>query len=369
MHDVVIVGGGIAGASCAYFLAQRGVTDVILLEREATTAVHSTGRSASVLHRMDGDELLLSLKIQGGEFLRHPPDGFCEQPLIDWAGSMCLYGASWQAFQQQLPLAERRGLRLELLTPEQAAERVPVLEPSAFAAATFDPDDGNLDVHELLTSYLRGLRAAGGELRCNAEVTGAIVEDGRCCGVRTADGELRARAVVDAAGAWASGVATLAGATPIAIQPLRRCAVTYRAPSGVEIEGWPLVVDEERHVYFKPESGRLLMSPMDEMPVEPGDARPDDETIAAAIDRLSEVAPRAVPRAIERKWAGLRSFAPDRFPVVGEDAQLPGFFWLAGQGGMGIETSPALGAIAADLIAGGKTERIDVARLSPGRFG
>ena len=369
MPEVIIVGGGIAGASCAYFLAQRGVTDVVILEREDAPAQHASGRSAAVVHQIDGIELVQRLKILGMRFLREPPNGFAEQPLVDFAGSLAIFGdASWCDFEPRIPSIVAQGALLEALTPTEARARVEVLDPNAFAGAAFTANDGNIDVHELMSAFLRHARHAGGELRCNVEVSGAVVESGRCVGVHTNAGELRAPWVVNAAGAWAGTIAAMAGAAPIEVRPLRRCAVTFRPPADVDITGWPLVASDDHLVYFKPESGRLLMSPMDEAPSEPRDARCDDETIAAGIERLGQLAPRIVPRSVERKWAGLRTFAPDRIPVVGEDPIVPGLFWLAGQGGFGIETSPILGAIAADLLVDGRTDRFDAAALSPRRF-
>jgi glycine/D-amino acid oxidase-like deaminating enzyme len=184
--------------------------------------------------------------------------------------------------------------------------------------------------------------------------------------VVTAEGEIHARWVVNAAGAWAGKLAALAGAAPIALVPHRRTIVTFAAP--VDVRGWPMVHSDDDRLYFAPESGGLLLSPMDEDPMEPCDARPDDEVIARGFARLAGLAPSLVPQTLRRKWSGLRTFAPDRVPVVGEDPRVRGFFWLAGQGGCGIETSGALGPIAADLLVEGTTERFDARALSPARF-
>src|SRR5262249_49796714 len=175
--------------------------------------------------------------------------------------------------------------------------------------------------------------------------------------------------LVEAAGEWAGELARAAGASPIEITPRRRCIATFAAPAGLDVARWPLVAHESKHVYFAPESGGLLVSPMDEVAMAPCDARPDDEALAIAVERLSVIAPSLAPRTFRRKWAGLRTFAPDRVPVVGADPELGGFFWLAGQGGCGIETSPMVGAIAADLLLDGKTARVDATKLSPTRFG
>jgi D-arginine dehydrogenase len=200
------------------------------------------------------------------------------------------------------------------------------------------------------------------------KVEGIAVERGRCVGVVTQAGQIRARRVVDAAGAWAGEIAKLAGAAPIPMRPLRRTAVTFASPEGVDGTDWPLVANESHELYFAPEADGFLASPMDEAPSPPCDVRPDDLGVALAMDRLEKLAPSLVPRALRRKWAGLRTFAPDQGFVVGEDPLVKGFFWLAGQGGAGIETSPAVGRIAADLVVEGRTELIDSAALGPARF-
>ncbi len=369
-YDFVIVGGGIAGASCAHFLSERGAGSILLLERESGPGHHATGRSAAFLNELDFVRPLQQLKADSGRFLRAPPPGFADGPLVDDVGVLSLFETSWPHFVDQIAptLAADGVAHLLLDDPGSAKARVEVLEPSTFRGAVFLPESGNLDVYRLLSSYLRHARARGVEVRFDSEITGIQVERGRCVGVVTAEGLIRARSVVNAAGAWAGVVARMAGAAPIAVQPMRRCAVTFTAPVGVDPRGWPLAAHIDRSVYFEPEGDGFLMSPMDEAPMEPCDARPDDVTIAAAMERLATFAPRIVPQTLRRKWAGLRTFAPDRVFVVGEDPLVPGFFWLAGQGGCGIETSPAVGQIAADLLTTGATDRFDARVLSPARF-
>lgn len=367
--EVVIVGAGIAGASLAYFLAERGVGDVVLLEREAQLAVHSTGRSAATLSEFDANLTLLDLKVRSAPFFHAPPSGFCENPILRETGVMTLLSEStWGAVTSLASVWKERGLAFELLAPDAVRAIVPALTTSEFAGGVWIPRDGRIDVHEILTSYLRRARAAGAEVVMGAEVDGFVIEGGRCCGVRVGDCEYRARVVVDAAGAWAGRVAALAGASPMTLQPLRRTIVTFPVPSGMDVRAWPLVGSEPHTLYFAPEAGDLMLSPMDEVPMEPCDPSPDDETIAAAVERLSRLAPALRPTTLKRRWSGLRTFAPDRVHVVGEDPTLPGFFWLAGQGGCGIETSPTVGQVAADLIVGGASEAYDVQKLAPDRF-
>lgn len=367
--EVVIVGAGIAGASLAYFLAERGLTDVLVLERESQPAFHATGRSAAVLVELDPLPTLRRLIAAAAPFLRHPPPGFAEHPLLEPSGIMVLFREpEWTAVQRLAPVLATLGVRAELLGARAAAARVPVLTESQLDGAVLLPEDGHIDVHELLSGYLRHARRRGVSLRCGVEVTGLRVDRGRCTGVVTAAGEIGARWVVDAAGAWAGRVGARAGATPIRLTPCRRTIVTFAAPAECDPRRWPFVEAGPHRLYFGPESDGMLLSPMDEEPMEPGDSHPDELVVAAALERLGALAPRLVPRALRRKWSGLRTFAPDRVPVVGEDPLLPGFFWLAGQGGVGIETSPALGAVAADLIAAGATDRFEARELAPARF-
>jgi D-arginine dehydrogenase len=251
----------------------------------------------------------------------------------------------------------------------QVLARVPALDPGEIAGGVLVPGDGRLDVHEILSSYLRHARRRGVELRLGVEVGSVLVEGGRCHGVVTTQhGDLRARLVVDAAGAWAGGIAQLAGASPIPLVPHRRTIVVFPPPDGVRIGDWPLVASDAHQLYFAPEAGDLMMSPMDEEAMAPCDATPDDTVIAAGIERFARLAPSLRPRTIKRKWSGLRTFSPDRVHVVGEDPRLPGFFWLGGQGGCGIETSPIVGRVAADLIVGGRSDAFDTSLLSPARF-
>ncbi len=367
--EVIIIGGGIAGASLAYFLTEKGMSDILLIEREAQPGYHTTGRSAASLVEWDPIPALQELKALGAAFFRNPPAGFSEHPLLRPAGILVTFQEpAWSAVQQTIPLLRGRGTVVETLSASAVLARIPVLAPDYFDGGVFLPEDGHLDVHELLWSYLRHAGQRGAQRRCGVEVRGIRVESGRARSVVTNDGELQARWIVDAAGAWAAQIGALAGVTPIALTPQRRTIITFAAPADLDVRGWPLVANESYHLYFSPESGGLLASPMDEDPMEPCDATPDELVVAEAVARLAKLAPRLAPKTLRRTWAGLRTFAPDRVLVVGEDPLVKGFFWLAGQGGCGIETSPAVGRIAADLLLDGRTARYDAALLAPARF-
>ncbi|MGD9032294.1 MAG: FAD-binding oxidoreductase, partial [Desulfobacteraceae bacterium] len=349
--DAIIIGCGIAGASLAYFLAERGMTDILILEREEQPGYHSTGRSAAVLVEFDLVPSVQQLKILGAQFLQNPPGGFSENPLLRPSGILVMVkGPLWELAQQMVPGLRQDGVVLDLLSQEEALSIVPVVSPVNFDAALLFPEDGHIDVNELLWSYLRNARRQGVELRSGEEVKGLKVRRGRCEGVITSAGAYRAAWVIDAAGAWAGKIRAWAGPSPVQLTPYRRTIITFAAPKGLEVKTWPLAADLSHELYFSPESGGLLASPMDEEPMEPCDARPDDLVVAETIERLKRLTPRLVPKSIIRKWAGLRTFAPDQAMVIGEDPALKGFFWLSGQGGAGIETSAAVGQIASDLI-------------------
>ncbi len=367
--EVVIVGGGIAGASLAYFLSERGVTNLALLERESQHGYHSTGRSAATLVESDPIAPVQQLKAMGGKFLRNPPAGFSENALLNPCPVMLLYRrGNLSQFEAKVAGLRRDRIGFQVLSSSEAIAQVPALALEDADRAVVLTDDGRIDVHELLTSYLRHARNRGATIRTSSEVRELIVENGRCGGVVTDAGRLTARWVVDAGGAWAGQIAKLAGAADIPLEPRRRTIVTFVPPSHLSVSGWPFLISEADQIYFAPESGGLLLSPMDQEPIAPCDAQPDDEVIAAAMERLRRLAPSLVPTSLKRKWSGLRTFSPDSIPVVGEDPRIKGFFWLAGQQGFGIESSPALGQIAADLIARGATDRFEASILSPARF-
>ncbi|MBW2048261.1 MAG: FAD-binding oxidoreductase [Deltaproteobacteria bacterium] len=369
--EVIVIGCGIAGASLAYFLTARGMRDILILEKEDQPGFHATGRSAAALVELDFDPSTLHLKLLGGRFLRNPPQGFSDNPILEKSGILITFkGPLWDQVRGMVPGLERSGVAVNLLSREETLSRVPVLVPDNFDGALLLPEDGHIDVNELLWSYLRQARRLGARLQCGEEVLSVRTHEGRCCGVKTGTGQYRSRWVVNAAGAWAGRIGALACPVPgrIELTPFRRTIITFPAPERLNVGKWPHVGDLSNHLYFSPESSGLFASPMDEDPMEPCDARPDQMVVAQTVERLRRVSPRLVPRAISHRWAGLRTFAPDRIMVVGEDPVLKGFFWLAGQGGAGIETSPAVGRIASDLILDGTTDLIDPRVLSPARF-
>ncbi len=361
--DVLVIGGGMAGISAGARLAETGLS-VTVLEREAAIGRHSTGRSAAMYIPSYGGPVLRALIAAGAEVMLEPgalADGRLTSPR-----GMMLVASEVEVADFEATLAEPGGL--ERMTPEEARTWVPVLRPEAVAAAARDPAAMAIDVDLMLQGFARALRAAGGQVVTGAELRG-LARRGSDWVAETEAGAFAAPVVVNAAGAWADEVARLAGFAPLGLQPMRRTAAILPAPEGHEIDGWPLVASAAEAWYFKPEAGRLLVSPAEEDPVEPMDAWPDDMVLAEGLWRFEQAVTVPVTR-VERSWAGLRTFAPDRTPVAGFDPRAEGFFWLAGQGGNGIQAAPGLARLAAGLIAGqahGLAPEM-MAAVSPARF-
>lgn len=360
--DILVIGGGIAGIGAAAHLAPDA--RVVVLEREGATGTHSTGRSAAIFVLNYGNATLRALNAASEPVLRDPGT-LADAPLLTPRGELLLAREGEEAL-----LAEtlRGAAGMERLTPAEAREVVPVLRGDLLAGAALDPGASDIDVDLLLGGYTRRLRGHGGRIVTGAGAT-AILRAGGLWRVETPAGAFEAPVLVNAAGAWADAVAAMAGVRGIGLQPMRRSAVLVPAPEGMEIARWPLFGSLREDWYAKPQSGRLMISPADEDPVDPQDAWPDDMVIAEGIDRAERMTTLRVAR-VERTWAGLRSFVPDRSPVAGFAPDAEGFFWLAGQGGYGIQTAPALSRLAADLVAG-RAPALDpatVAALSPERF-
>lgn len=358
--DFLIVGGGMAGASAAYELAAHG--SVAVLERESQPGYHSTGRSAALYTQTYGHPVVRALTVASWDFYTNPPEGFSEHPLLTPRGVL-LIGRADQTAALDRDFAEGRRLTpsVERLDRAQALARAPFLKADYVDGAVWEPEAMDMDVHAIHTGYLRGLKARGGRLVTDAGVEALERRDGLWVATTPA-GIFAAPVLVNAAGAWADVLAGMAGVRPIGLVPKRRTAITFDpvfpdsgfpgSADGAGIAGWPMVIDVDEQFYMKPESGRLMLSPADETPVEPCDVQPEELDIAIAIDRM-EQAVRFSVRRIAHKWAGLRSFVADKVMVAGYDESADGFFWLAGQGGYGIQTAPAMGRTAAALATGG----------------
>jgi D-arginine dehydrogenase len=372
--EVVIAGAGIAGASAAYFLAPHA--RVTLIERESQPGYHTTGRSAALFAESYGNATVRAITRASRAFLESPPAGFAATPLLAPRGHL-IFGRADPGARLEEHAAEMaaNGGAPKRLSGAQVRAMVPALREDHAHAGVLDAAAEDMDVHALHQGFLRGARAAGAAIVTGAELL-AAEREGDGWRLRTQAGEFAADVLVNAAGAWADDVARIAGAAPLGIQPLRRTAIVFecgRFSGAAHDARWPMAIDPEETLYFRPEAGRFLASPADETPSPPCDAQPEELDVALLVERLQQ-ATRFEIRRITAKWAGLRSFAPDRTLVAGYDAQRRGFFWLAGQGGYGIQTAPAMGMIAAALVlrrelpAPVRDQGVEAAALSPARL-
>ncbi len=347
--DVAVIGAGIAGAAAAHALAERGVSTV-LLETEPQPGHHATGRSAAILSETSGHPVVCALTTASRPFLERAADGFTEHPVLTARGLLWI-GREGDDAELDALAGRGRALRSSVrrLSADEARTIVAALRPEAVGAgAVHEPDAMTIDVAELLGGFLRHARRRGAVVRTSAEALTFDRADG-CWLIGTADGQLSVATVVNAAGAWGDVVAARAGLRPLGLRPLRRTACIVPAPDTVA--HWPMVMDIASRLYFEPEPGGLLLSPADEQPSDPCDARPEELDVALAIDQLEQATGIAV-RTVRRTWAGLRTFTPDRAPAIGTDPDEPSFVWLVGQGGAGIKTSPAAARVAAAAVLG-----------------
>jgi D-arginine dehydrogenase len=361
LYDIAVIGAGIAGASIAAELAPHA--RVLIAEAEDTPGYHTTGRSAAFFHECYGGPQVAPLSFASGPSLRE-------------LGVLSPRGSLYIAREVDAPLLEQyvarfagNGAIIEREGRAKIERRIPGLRPE-WTLALYEPACADIDVAALHQHYLAEARRAGAELRVSARLEAAEREDDGWRLSFARAGEVRARVLVNAAGAWADVVAGTAGAGAIGITPLRRTIAQLRTDPQPPHD-LPLVLDINSQFYFKPEHGKLWLSPEEETPSPPCDAAPEEIDVAIAIDRFEKVVEWKI-EAVERKWAGLRSFAPDRLPVYGFDPKREGFFWFAGQGGFGIQTAPAAARLAAQLLLGQPrdemTERLDAALYDPARF-
>ncbi|HUG08820.1 MAG TPA: FAD-dependent oxidoreductase [Acidimicrobiia bacterium] len=369
MTDFVVIGGGVAGVSAAAHLAPHG--SVILLEKESSLAYHTSGRSAAMLVEDYGSDGARPLVKAARPFLEKPPEGAVDSPLLSDRAVMWVSGRrTSSSLEKQAAEAQERGARCQLLTPAEAMEHVPALRAGWLGGALYEPSGADIDVAGLHQAFVRIARSHGAEIRTNAPVT-EIEREGGAWSVRSGEYVVRAEAVVNAAGAWGDRIATMAGVDAIGLQPMRRTA--FMVPGSHESASWPMVVEASERFYFRPDGVQFLCSLAEEVPSEPTDARARMEDVALAIERINEATTFAI-RTVNSQWTGLRTFAPDRDLVIGEDPEAPGFYWLVGQGGIGIQTSPGYGKLLACLATGESlpdhytASRVDPERTSPARF-
>ena len=368
--DFIVIGAGMAGASVAAPLAERG--SVVVLERENAVGYHSTGRSAAVYSQMYGNDVIRALTRASRQHLFEPPPGFATAPLVH-SRAVLYFGLAHQreALREFRAAADIRRSTIEV-SAQAAAALLPVFDATQLAGGVLDASAADLDVDALHQGFLRRARALGASLRLECTI-GSIDAVGSGWSVATSQGVFTAPVVINAAGAWGDEVARLAGVEPVGLQPMRRTALLIDAPDVAGLADMPTAIAVDESFYFKPDAGLLLLSPADETPCEPCDVQSEELDVAIAVDRFETATGRRVGR-IRSRWAGLRVFSPDRSPVVGFEPSAPGFFWLVGQGGYGIQTAPALGRLAAalalhspvpdEVVAAG----VDVSALLPRRL-
>jgi D-arginine dehydrogenase len=371
-YDFIVVGAGIAGASIAHELAGSGT--VCLVEAEERPGMHATGRSAALFAPSYGGREIRALTRASRHFLSNPSPGFSAVPLLH--PRSCLYIARADQHDRLNHLVEsieHSGGTLLRVSGAEAVARIPLLRKDYVAEAALDPDAMDIDVNAVHQGFMRGARAQGAVVVTNQRLQAAERSAGDWQVPLSGGLIIRAPVLINAAGAWADEVARVCGAQPVGLQPLRRTALLVDAPADIDIRAWPAVIDADELFYLKPDAGKLLLSPADETPVPPGDAQPEDLDVAIAVDRVTQALDIEVRR-VTHKWAGLRTFSPDREPVLGYDPRVAGFFWCAGQGGYGIQSAPAMARAGASLLRNESlpadilAEGLQVEALSPARF-
>jgi D-arginine dehydrogenase len=375
VHDqrILIIGGGIAGLSCAANLSALGCRSVTVLEAEAQPGYHSSGRSAAVYIEPYMNETVFGLSRASLDFFAAPDPDFWERPIVEPRQSVVFAGeAVVGELDAYVDKWADRCPEIHEISPAEAVRRVPVLRAEQVVRAVLDPRAMTIDVHGLLDGFRRMFLAHGGVLSADARV----IEINRRSDdwvLTTATGaSFEADIVVNAAGAWGDQIGVLAGAGRLGLGPLRRTAMLIGS-EGHDTADWPLLYPVESTFYLKPESGQLLLSPSDATPTPPCDAQPEEFDVAVAVDRIQRATTLEVPT-IERAWAGLRSFLPDDVPALGFDPDVAGFFWLIGQGGFGMQTSATMGRLSAAVLLGEPLPGdlspwgVDPARLSPARL-
>ena len=354
--DFLIIGGGIAGISAAARLSALG--SVTLLEAEPHLAHHASGRSAALYEASYGNPAVVRLSMASGDEFRARPG------ILSPRGLMILARAD-QADAFTHDIAE---MDLTPIPVDQARSIVPILNPAVIAHTAHADHAWDIDTDLLIQTFAREARKNGAEILISSPVI-AISRNGTGWHVTTPTGTHTAHTLINAAGAWVDRIAALAGVAPLGFQPMRRSMARIPAPGGHDVSRWPMLFGTGEAWYAKPDAGALIVSPAEEHPMDPHDAWADDMVLAEGLARYEEMMTEPVTRLISN-WAGLRTFSPDRVPVIGRDPVQPAFFWLAGQGGYGFQTSPAASQLAADLIAD-RTPALDadlVAALTPARF-
>ena len=372
--DYIVIGAGIAGASIAWQLVQDGRSSVLLLERESQPGYHTTGRSAALYMATYGTPNIQALTRASRAFYDAPPLEFGADPILSPRGVIYVAGPDQlDLLKQAYDDARAASPNVEWVDKPALLAQLPCLKPEAVAAGMSEPEAADIDVHALHQGYLRGLRQRGGAVRTHAEVTGLSRADGLWT-VQLQDGSrVQAHTVVNAAGAWADVVGQMAGAAPIGLTPCRRTAFTFPAPDGLDLPRLPAIIAVDESFYIKPDARQLLGSPANADPTYPHDVVPEEIDVATGIFHIEQMTQLQIRRP-SHTWAGLRSFVPDGDMVIGWDNHVPGFFWLAGQGGYGIQSAAGASLLAKRLLRGEplgpelEAEGVEPQGLSPARL-
>ena len=364
-YEYVIIGAGFAGAATAYQLSRRGVADILLFEQEAVPGFHSSGRNAAMIRQCVPDPDLIALTRDGSRFLRNLPADWPEPVQYKQNGSLLLgSGEGWAKLRREAEQGRRLGVEMELWSPEQAKRHVPVLKDAQFDGAAWCAVDGILDIHALLSGYLKAAVAAGARIRYgNAVQSIRAAADGFTIVARGE--EIKAKVLINASGAWANSIAKLAGAAELPLRPCRRHLFVSPPLPWVD-RSWPFVWDVTHDIYFRPEGEGLLLCACDQTELPAGDPPMDDAVKELLAEKIERYMPALSGVSISRGWAGLRTLSSDGRFVIGWDGGVKGFFWVAGLGGHGVTTSAAVGALAADLLLDGPGKKSQA--FSPERF-
>ncbi len=362
----VIIGAGFAGAATAYHLARSGAGKIVVIEQERVAGVHASGRNASMIRQIISEPSTAALAYEGAAFLRSIPADWPVPVSFEQNGSLLLgQGETWKNLVQDAEMAKQRGIEVEMWSPQKAEAYVPVLKGAHLDGAVWCPSDGVVDIHALLTGYIKGAMSMGTEFRYGSPIREIHVKDESVTGVVAGDERIDTEAVINAAGAWAGMIGQMAGAAKVPLRLLRRHLFVTPPLSWIDPH-WPFVWDVSHDFYFRPDSGGLLLCPCDQDEMEPGIPPTDVSKMELLADKVRQHYPDIPDVPIKTFWAGLRTFSPDGRFVVGWDHKRKGFFWLAGLGGHGVTTSSAVGSLAARLILNRDGERAK--ELDPERF-
>ena len=361
----VIIGAGFAGAATAYHLTRRGITNVLILEKEAIPGFHSSGRNAAMIRQCVSDPALTRLARDGAKFLRHLPPDWPVSVEYKQNGSLLLgSGKGWEKLRHDAETGEYLGIDVRLWTAEQAKRYMPVLRDTEFEGAVWCATDGVLDIHALLSGYLKAATDRGARVRYGSGLE-AVHQRDDGFELVVAGATIRTKILIDAAGAWANTVAAMAGAAELPLRPCRRHLFVSPPIEWVD-KNWPFVWDVSHEIYFRPEGNGLLLCACDQEEMSACDPAVDPSTEELLAEKIQRYMPALSNIAINKKWAGLRTLSSDGGFVIGWDAKVRNFFWVAGLGGHGVTTSSAVGSLAADLLSAGPSDKADA--FTPERF-